>query len=215
VPDVPLFLKPRYFAVLPKGKRPDVLEAIQAALDAKIPVDVIINEGMIAAMGEVGRRFESGEFYIPEMLVAARAMQAGMNAVKPYLGEAGIQQVGTVVIGTVSGDLHDIGKNLVSVMLEGAGFKIVDLGTDVPAARFVQAVSEYRPDILAMSALLTTTMLNLQGVVTALEQAGVRQTVKVLVGGAPVTDGFARQIGADGYAPDASRAVSVAKSLVP
>jgi 5-methyltetrahydrofolate--homocysteine methyltransferase len=197
-----------------KGKRPDVLDAIQAALDSKTPVDVIINQGMIAAMGEVGRRFEDGEFYIPEMLVAARAMQAGMNAVKPYIGEAGIQQVGTVVIGTVSGDLHDIGKNRVSVMLEGAGFKIIDLGTDVPAARFVQAVSEHKPDILAMSALLTTTMLNLQGVVTALEQAGLRHTVKVLVGGAPVTDSFARQIGADGYAPDASRAVSVAKSLV-
>jgi 5-methyltetrahydrofolate--homocysteine methyltransferase len=204
----------RIFNGIVKGRRPDVLAAIQVALDSKIPVDVIINEGMIAAMGEVGRRFEDGEFYIPEMLVAARAMQAGMNAVKPYIGDAGIQQAGTVVIGTVSGDLHDIGKNLVSVMLEGAGFRIIDLGTDVPADRFVQAVSEHKPDILAMSALLTTTMLNLQGVIRALEEAGLRQTVNVLVGGAPVTDSFARQIGADGYAPDASRAVSVAKSLV-
>jgi 5-methyltetrahydrofolate--homocysteine methyltransferase len=204
----------RIFNGIVKGRRPDVLAAIQVALDSKIPVDVIINEGMIAAMGEVGRRFEDGEFYIPEMLVAARAMQAGMNAVKPYIGDAGIQQAGTVVIGTVSGDLHDIGKNLVSVMLEGAGFRIIDLGTDVPADRFVQAVSEHKPDILAMSALLTTTMLNLQGVIRALEEAGLRQTVNVLVGGAPVTDSFAKQIGADGYAPDASRAVSVAKSLV-
>ena len=204
----------RIFDAIVKGNRPVALEGIQAALDAGIPVQEIINQGMIAAMGEVGHKFESGDFYIPEMLVAARAMQAGMNAIKPYIGEDDIQVAGKVVFGTVSGDLHDIGKNLVSVMLEGAGFQIVDLGTDVPAATFVEAVQEHQPDILALSALLTTTMTNLKVVIDALTEAGLRDGVKVLVGGAPITEAYARQIGADGYAPDASRAVRVAKSLV-
>ena len=202
------------FDSIVKGNRIATLDAIQAALDAGAPVNQIINEGMIAAMGEVGQRFEAGQFYIPEMLVAARAMQAGMNAVKPYLTEDEVQVAGKVVLGTVSGDLHDIGKNLVSVMLEGAGFQIVDLGTDVPAARFVEAVREHQPDILAMSALLTTTMTNLKTVIDALQAAGVREGVKVLVGGAPITEAYAQQVGADGYAPDASRAVGVAKELV-
>ncbi len=196
------------------GKRNDVLAAIHTALDAGVPVENIINEGMIPAMGEVGRRFEKGDYYIPEMLVAARAMQAGMSEVKPLLSIANIKEAGTVVVGTVAGDLHDIGKNLVSVMLEGAGFKIIDLGTDVPAEKFVQAVHEHNPDIIALSALLTTTMLNLGRVQEALQAANVRDQVKLLVGGAPVTDRFAKEIGADGYAPDASRAVAVAKSLV-
>lgn len=204
----------RIFDSIVSGKRADTLTGIQAALDAKIPVDRIINDGMIAAMGEVGRRFETREFFIPEMLVAARAMQAGMNAVKPYLADSNIKAAGKVVVGTVNGDLHDIGKNLVSVMLEGAGFTIVDLGTDVSPDKFVQAVGEHNPDIVALSALLTTTMLNLGAVIDALKQAGVRDKVKVLVGGAPVTETFAREIGADGYAPDASRAVNVAKSLI-
>lgn len=202
------------FDAIVAGNRNGALEGIQAALDAQVPVEQIINEGMIAAMGEVGQRFESGSFYIPEMLVAARAMQAGMTMIKPYIGDSGIQSAGTVVFGTVSGDLHDIGKNLVSVMLEGAGFTIVDLGTDVPAEKFVEAVISHKPDIVALSALLTTTMGNLKTVIEALAQAGVRQDVKVLVGGAPVTESFARDIGADGYAPDASRAVSVAKAIV-
>ncbi len=204
----------RIFNGIVNGRRPDVLDGIQAALDAKIPVDQIINEAMIAAMAEVGARFETREFFIPEMLVAARSMQAGMNAVKPYLAGSNIQAAGTVIFGTVNGDLHDIGKNLVSVMLEGAGFKIIDLGTDVSPDKFVQAVNEHQPDIVALSALLTTTMMNLGVVINALKQAGVRDKVKVLVGGAPVTETFAREIGADGYAPDASRAVNVAKSLV-
>ncbi len=196
------------------GKKAETLSAIQAALDAGIPLDQIINDGMIAAMGEVGRRFEARDYFIPEMLVAARAMQAGMNAVKPYLAGSNIKSAGKVVVGTVNGDLHDIGKNLVSVMLEGAGFTIIDLGTDVSPDKFIQAINEHQPDILAMSALLTTTMLNLGVVIEALRQAGVRDQVRVLVGGAPVTEGFARQIGADGYAPDASRAVNVAKTLL-
>jgi 5-methyltetrahydrofolate--homocysteine methyltransferase len=197
-----------------RGSKPAVLEGIKAALDAGIPVGEIINDSMIAAMGEVGRRFEAGVYYIPEMLVAARAMQAGMNEVKPYLTETDIEPSGKVVIGTVNGDLHDIGKNLVSVMLEGAGFEIIDLGMDVSPEDFVSAVQEQHPDILAMSALLTTTMTNLKVVVDALKEAGVRDQVKILVGGAPITASFAEQVGADAYAPDASRAVSVAKSLI-
>ncbi len=196
------------------GDRPAVLQRIQAALEAGIRVGEIINAGMIAAMREVGKRFEAGDFYIPEMLVAARAMQAGMEAVKPYLTEDDIEVAGDVLFGTVSGDLHDIGKNLVSVMLEGAGFQITDLGTDVSAEQFVEAVEERQPDILALSALLTTTMGNLKQVIDVLQEAGVRDTVKVLVGGAPVTQAFADQIGADGFAPDASRAVAIAKGLM-
>jgi 5-methyltetrahydrofolate--homocysteine methyltransferase len=196
------------------GKKPIVLENINAALEAGVPVNEIINDAMIAAMSEVGRRFESGDFYIPEMLVAARAMQAGMNEIKPYLTEADIETSGKVVIGTVNGDLHDIGKNLVSVMLEGAGFEIIDLGLDVSPDEFVKAVDAHHPDILAMSALLTTTMSNLKVVIDALKEAGMRDQVKVLVGGAPITASYAEQVGADAFAPDASRAVSVAKSLV-
>jgi 5-methyltetrahydrofolate--homocysteine methyltransferase len=196
------------------GEAPVVVEKLEEALEAKIPLDKIVNEGMIAAMGEVGRLFERGEYFVPEMLVAARAMQRGMAYLKPYLATAGIQSIGKIVIGTVKGDLHDIGKNLVSVMLEGAGFAILDLGTDVPADRFVEVVKTEKPDILAMSALLTTTMPNFNGVLQALENSGVRQEVKVLIGGAPVTQAYAQQLGADGYAPDASRAVAAAKALV-
>ncbi|MCC7450657.1 MAG: corrinoid protein [Anaerolineae bacterium] len=196
------------------GKRADVLDGIQTGLAANIPVDQMINNAMIPAMGEVGKRFEKGDYFIPEMLASARAMQLGMNTVKPYLATVNIKAAGTVVFGTVNGDLHDIGKNLVSVMLEGAGFTVIDLGTDISPDRFVQAVEEHQPDILALSALLTTTMTNLRVVIDALKQAGLRDKVKVLVGGAPVTADFAQEIGADGYAPDASRAVNAAKTLV-
>jgi 5-methyltetrahydrofolate--homocysteine methyltransferase len=196
------------------GEQKDIAEKIQAALDAHLPIESIVNQGMIAAMGEVGDLFEKGEYYVPEMLVSARAMQAGMNYLKPFLAQSDIKSAGSVVIGTVKGDLHDIGKNLVSVMLEGAGFQIKDLGTDVSPQKFVDAVRENRPDILALSALLTTTMPNMVTVIQTLDQAGVRNEVKILVGGAPVTATFAETIGADGFAPDASRAVRVAKSLV-
>jgi len=196
------------------GKVTVVLEKIQAALDGNIPVEKIVNEGMIAAMSEVGHLFECGEYFVPEMLVSARAMQKGMAYLKPSLAKAGLKSVGKVVIGSVKGDLHDIGKNLVSVMLEGAGFTIVDLGTDVPAEKFAEAVKAEKPDVLALSALLTTTMPNFKSVLQALENVKVRQNVKVLVGGAPVTTEYAQEIGADGFAPDASRAVAVAKALV-
>jgi 5-methyltetrahydrofolate--homocysteine methyltransferase len=196
------------------GQKAPVENLVRQALDAKLPPDEILNTGLIAAMKEVGARFEAGDFYVPEMLIAARAMQAGLAILKPHLVSGGIQSAGRVVIGTVKGDLHDIGKNLVSMMLEGAGFEIVDLGTDVAPEKFVAAIKENNAGLLGMSALLTTTMSNMKLVLAALKEAGVREQVKVMIGGAPVTDSFAKEIGADGYAPDASRAVTLAKSLM-
>jgi 5-methyltetrahydrofolate--homocysteine methyltransferase len=169
---------------------------------------------MISAMAEVGRLFEEGEYFVPDMLLSARAMQAALTVLKPHLIQAKIRSAGNVLIGTVQGDWHDIGKNLVAIMLEGAGFEITDLGTDVPPEKFVRAVAEGGFDILALSALLTTTMPNMQNTVNALGEAGLRDRVKIIVGGAPITESYARQIGADGYAPDASRAVGLAKSLL-
>jgi 5-methyltetrahydrofolate--homocysteine methyltransferase len=189
-------------------------EKVKAALDGGVDPAVILNEGMVAAMGEVGRLFEEGEYFVPEMLISARAMQAGLSVLKPHLVNANIKSAGKVLAGTVKGDLHDIGKNLVCMMLEGAGFEIQDLGTDVTPDKFVQAVQASGADVIALSALLTTTMPNMKATIEALKAAGVREQVKVMVGGAPVTETYAAQIGADGYAPDASRAVSLAKNLV-
>jgi 5-methyltetrahydrofolate--homocysteine methyltransferase len=169
---------------------------------------------MIAAMQEVGRLFEAGEYYVPEMLVAARAMQAGMDLLKPHLSAADAHPAGKVAIGTGQGDYHDIGKNLVKMMLEGSGFEVLDLGVNVRPAAFVSAVKKDQVGILAISALITTTMQNIPSIIAALNQSGLRQRVKLMVGGAPLTAEFAQQIGADGYAPDASRAVTVAKSLL-
>jgi 5-methyltetrahydrofolate--homocysteine methyltransferase len=193
------------------GEMANVEKLVQEGLAAKIPPERILSEGLIAAMTEVGRRFECGDFYIPEMLIAARAMQAGLAVLKPYLAEEEAQPAGRIVIGTVKGDLHDIGKNLVGMMLSGAGFEVIDLGTDVPPERFVSAVREHRPELVGLSALLTTTMQNMPSTIEALRQAGLRDGIRILVGGAPVTERFAREIGADGYAPDASRAVRIAK----
>ena len=191
-----------------------VQEKVQEALDAGIGPGRILNEGMIAAMAEVGQLFEDGEYFVPEMLIAARAMQGGMSILKPYLAEGDVQCPGKVIIGTVKGDLHDIGKNLVAMMLEGAAFEIVDLGTDVSADKFVAAVRENSANVVAMSALLTTTMPNMENTITALKEAGLRDKVKVMVGGAPLTQDYAEKIGADGYAADANQAVARAKSLV-
>ncbi|HLE16043.1 MAG TPA: corrinoid protein [Anaerolineales bacterium] len=196
------------------GQSPVVGQKVQEALDSGMSPVVILNEGMIAAMAEVGKRFECGEYFVPEMLIAARAMQTGLALLKPHLQQSDLQSKGKVVIGTVKGDLHDIGKNLVGMMLEGAGFEIVDLGTDVSPEKFVTAAREHHGALVAMSALLTTTMPNMKTTIEALNAAGLRGQVKVLVGGAPVTENYARQISADGYAPDASRAVALAKSLV-
>jgi 5-methyltetrahydrofolate--homocysteine methyltransferase len=189
-------------------------EAVQVALDAGLEPGLILSDGMIAAMKEVGRLFEEGEYFVPEMLIAARAMQAGLAVLKPYLLNSDVQPAGKVVIGTVKGDLHDIGKNLVGLMLEGAGFEVMDLGVDVPPEKFIEAVRSNQAGVVALSALLTTTMPNMKTTIEAFQQAGLRDQVKVMVGGAPVTPEYARQIGADGYAPDASRAVSLARSLL-
>jgi 5-methyltetrahydrofolate--homocysteine methyltransferase len=201
-----------YTAVL-DGNAPAAKAGVEKALAAGIAPDVILKEGLIGAMAEVGRLFEENEYFVPEMLVSARAMQNGLAVLKPLLAESGAQPTGKVIIGTVKGDLHDIGKNLVAMMLEGAGFEVVDLGTDVTPEKFVKAALEHKPQVVGMSALLTTTMPSMGTTVKALLEAGVRERVKVMIGGAPVTDAFARQIGADGYAPDASSAVRMAKSL--
>lgn len=186
----------------------------QKALDAGQSADSILREALIPAMNEVGELYEEGEYFVPEMLVAARAMKAGLAVIKPLLVEGDAESMGKVAIGTVKGDMHDVGKNLVSMMLEGAGFEIIDLGIDVGSQAFVDAVHEHGADIVAMSALLTTTMTNMRATVEALEAAGLREQVKVIIGGAPVSDEYARQIGADGYAADAGQAVKLAKSLV-
>jgi 5-methyltetrahydrofolate--homocysteine methyltransferase len=202
-----------YQAVL-AGDKEMTIEKIRAALSSGIAASDILQVGLIAAMGEVGRLFEEGDFFVPEMLIAAHAMQAGLEILKPMLVDAGVQPIGKVVIGTVRGDLHDIGKNLVAMMLEGAGFEILDLGTDVPAEKFLQAVKSSGADILALSALLTTTTPGMKTTIEILKLSGVGDHVKVMVGGAPVTEEYARQIGADGYAADASRAVYLAKSFI-
>jgi 5-methyltetrahydrofolate--homocysteine methyltransferase len=191
-----------------------VQEKVQAALSARLPPGQILNEGMIAAMQEVGRLYEQGEYFVPEMLIAARAMKQGLALLKPHLISANVKPVGKVVAGSVQGDLHDIGKNLVALMLEGAGFEIFDLGADVSPQKFVDAVRANEPDVVAMSALLTTTMPRMKDTVEALKAAGLREQVKVMIGGAPVTEAYAREIGADGYGSDASQAVSLARSLI-
>jgi 5-methyltetrahydrofolate--homocysteine methyltransferase len=196
------------------GNKDQVTAKVQEALDSGLPPEIILNQGMVAAMTEVGRLFEEGEYFVPEMLVAARAMQAGLALLKPKLVQADVKAAGKVVAGTVKGDLHDIGKNLVCMMLEGASFEIIDLGSDVSPEQFVEAVQAHKADIVAMSALLTTTMPNMKVTIDALKAAGIRDKVKVMVGGAPVTPEFAREIGADGTAPDASQAVTLAKSLI-
>ena len=190
-----------------------VQDKVTEALAADVEAPVILRQGLIPAMAEVGRLFEAGEYFVPEVLIAARAMKAGLTILKPKLVEADIEPVGTVAAGTVKGDLHDIGKNLVCMMLEGAGFEIVDLGTDVSPESFVGAVKNEGVDVVAMSALLTTTMPNMKTTLDALEEAGVRDKVRVMVGGAPVTQAYADEIGADGYAADASHAATLAKEL--
>lgn len=206
-------LKGIYDAIL-EGDANAAREGVTAALEANTDAGVVLNDGMIKAMAEVGRLFEEGEYFVPEMLISARAMQAGLSVLKPALKKADVQSAGKVVIGTVQGDLHDIGKNLVAMMLEGSGFEIIDLGTDVPAEKFVEALKTNNAHVLAMSALLTTTMPRMKDTVAAVESAGLRSQIKIMVGGAPVTENYAKSIGADGYASDASKAVALAKNLL-
>ena len=202
-----------YDSVL-NGDMDETAGFVQAALNAQFQPGLILNEGMISAMKEVGRLFEEGEYFVPEMLISARAMQAGLAILKPHLVQAKVASAGKVVVGTVKGDLHDIGKNLVAMMLEGSAFDIVDLGVDVSPDKFVEAVKTHQPQIVGLSALLTTTMPNMKATIEALKVAGLRDQVKVMIGGAPITEAYAHDIGADGYATDASRAATLAKALV-
>jgi 5-methyltetrahydrofolate--homocysteine methyltransferase len=196
-----------------EGEDEAVAGLVQKALDQGLKPAEVLQGGLIAGMDQVGRDFKAGDLFVPEVLIAARAMHAGMGVLRPLLAEGDAAGAGKYVIGTVKGDLHDIGKNLVKMMLEGAGFETVDLGTDVEPAAFVAAVREHKPSMVGMSALLTTTMVQMRATVEALVEAGLREQVKIMVGGAPVTEAFAREIGADAYAPDAASAVDVARSL--
>jgi 5-methyltetrahydrofolate--homocysteine methyltransferase len=196
------------------GDAQEAASQVKAALEGGVAPAEILHDGCIAAMAEVGSLFEQGEMFVPEMLIAARAMQGAMALLKPHLTEEEAVSAGKVVVGTVAGDLHDIGKNLVGMMMEGAGFEVADLGTDISPEAFVAAIREHEPDIVGMSALLTTTMPAMTATMEALTEAGLRDQVKVLVGGAPVTQAFAEKIGADGYAPDASSAARKAKELL-
>lgn len=195
------------------GDAATVAEGVKENLEAGQGPGEILNEALVPPMIEVGDMYERGEVYVPEMLVAARAMKAGMEILRPELVKAGVQPLGKVGLGTVHGDIHDIGKNLVVMMLEGAGFEVLDLGIDVPTEKFIET-AQGGVDILGMSGLLTTTIPAMPEVIKALEDAGVRDHVKIMVGGAPVTEAYKQEIGADGYAPDAASAVRVAKELL-
>lgn len=199
---------------LMKGKAKDVKELVEKAIKEKMNPADILNKGLLAGMGTIGARFKKNEVYVPEVLIAARAMKAGMELLKPLLASAGVKPVGTVVIGTVKGDLHDIGKNLVGMMLEGAGFKVIDAGINVEPSKMVQLAQENNANVIGLSALLTTTMGNMKNVIEALKAAGMTGKAKTMVGGAPLTQAFADEIGADGYAPDAASAADLAKKLV-
>ncbi len=207
-------MKEIFQAVL-EGDRETTVTLVQAAVDSGVVANDILQNGLIAAMLEVGHQFEEGEYYVPEMLISARAMQGALDILKPLLVKAGVEPIGKVIIGTVKGDLHDIGKNLVAMMLEGAGFKIQDLGIDVAPETFVEAIrNDPNVDIVGLSALLTTTMPSMDATIKAIDEAGLRGKVKIMVGGAPVTSNYSQRIKADGYAPDAGQAVTLAKSLL-
>jgi len=193
-------------AFLQKGKSKEVKELVQAALDQGIPAKSVLEDGLMAGMNVIGGKFKRNEVFVPEVLIAARAMNAGTAILKPYLASDGVKAKGKVVLGTVKGDLHDIGKNLVRMMLEGKGLEVVDLGVDVSADKFVEAIKEHQPQILALSALLTTTMNEMKTVVDAVDKAGLRSSVKIMIGGAPISSGFCTAIGADSYTADAAAA---------
>ena len=204
-------LKPIFQSVV-DGQADAVASGVKAALAAGVEANVILNEALIAAMDDVGCQFEEGELFVPEMLVSARAMQAGLSLLKPHLAVTDTKSSGKVAIGTVKGDLHDIGKNLVCMMLEGAGLKVVDIGIDVDPAKFVEQAKINNARVIGVSALLTTTMTNMKAVVDAVKESGIN--AKVMIGGAPVTQAFCDEIGADGYAPDAASAADLAVSLL-
>lgn len=197
-----------------KGKVPETETYTKNLVEMGEPPLEIINEGLIAGMSVVGERFKVGDMFVPEVMMSARAMDTGLAIVKPLLGDTDMPSVGTVLIGTVKGDLHDIGKNLVAMIMESAGFKVINLGVDVSSEKFVEAVKTHKPNVLGMSAMLTTTMMQMKKVVELLNEEGLRDTVKVVIGGAPVTQKFASEIGADGYASDASSGADLCKALL-
>ena len=202
-----------YDAVL-AGNAKQAVAVTKEAVAAGVDPQVLLDEYMIPAMDEVGARFESNECFVPELLISARAMKGAVEVIRPLLATAGAEPIGRVVIGTVQGDLHDIGKNLVAIMLEGGGFEITDIGVDANADKFIDAINTKHPDIVALSALLTTTLPSMKNIIDRLTQAGVRDRVKVIIGGAPVTQDFADEIGADGYSDNAGGAVSLVRGLM-
>ena len=199
---------------LQKGNFEQLPGFVQQALDAGIPPSRILKDGLVVGMNVVGEQFRNDEIFLPDVLISAKAMQAAMKVLRPKLMEAGVKLAGRIVMGTVRGDIHDIGKNLVAMLLEGAGYQVIDLGIDVPPEKFVEAVKSSKADVVGLSALLTITMPLMKEVVESLQESGLRNAVKVLVGGAPVTEQFAKEIGADGYAPDAHTAVERVRELI-
>lgn len=200
-------------ANLQKGSAKAVKELVQKALDEGISAKTILEEGLLAGMNVIGEKFKNNEVYVPDVLIAARAMNAGTELLKPHLADSGVKAAGKVVLGTVKGDLHDIGKNLVRMMMEGKGLEVVDLGVDVPTEKFIEKAIEIDADIIACSALLTTTMTEMKNVVDAVNNSELKGKVKIMVGGAPITDAFCKSIGADYYAPDAASAADVAINI--
>lgn len=196
------------------GNAPAVLELTNTALASGMGPDTILFDALIPSLEEVGARFERGDFFVPEMLIAGKAMSGALNVLRPLLAETGAESIGTYVMGTVKGDVHDIGKNLVNIMLEGAGFTVIDLGVQTPPEKFIAAIREHKPDVVGMSAFLTTTMPMFKVNIHEITKAGLRDDVIIMVGGAPVTQEYADAVGADGYAADASTAVRLAKELI-
>jgi corrinoid protein of di/trimethylamine methyltransferase len=206
------YLKQLHDAIV-EGNAPAARKITEQALADKVDPQMLVQQHMIPAMAEVGRRYEAGDYFVPELLIAARAMKGSLELLRPLLSARGSQPAGRVAIGTVKGDLHDIGKNLVAAMLEGAGYEIIDLGVDVPPEKFIAAVKEQNAGLIAMSALLTTTMTSMKTTIDAITSAGIRPHVRIMIGGAPVTQKYADEIGADGYSSNANGAVALAKRL--
>jgi 5-methyltetrahydrofolate--homocysteine methyltransferase len=204
----------KFHTLISQGKTEEVKRLTEETLERGEPVENILKDGLIQAMARIGGKFKNGEIYIPEVLIAARAMHAGLAVLKPILSKSSGSMTGKVIVGTVKGDLHDIGKNLVIMMLEGGGFEVIDLGIDVSADKFIEAIRQHQPQAVGMSALLTTTIKEMKSTIQEIEKAGLRKKVKIIIGGAPVTERFAKDIGADGYARDAASAVDMVKSLL-
>jgi 5-methyltetrahydrofolate--homocysteine methyltransferase len=201
-------------AEIVKGDAGAAKELTEKALSQDLSAEEILNRGLVSGMNVISEQFKNNEIFIPEVLVAARAMKAGMEIIRPLLAEANVISQGKVIIGTVGGDLHDIGKNIVAMLLEGAGFEVIDLGADVPKEKFLEFAEKEKPDVLGMSALLTTTMIFMKDMMKALQEAGLKERIKVVIGGAPITQSYADEIGADGYAPDAASAVDMVRGIL-